>query len=1755
MNLRHHTPPAHGARLPALPLKIRVVTRLTVAIPVVLFGVSAVVYLWRGSREVAAQLTPVLTAELTRQLGHEVRIGRIRYAVPGIITADGISMSAGRTFRERNGEEAVSAHQVVIRYDWRAMVRDPQHALQYVKQIDLDRPYVLIERYSGNLFNFSDLFKPKTKKTKSLFMARIVIHDGRVRFRDYLASPHVAPHLAVNDASSVNALVNFGSDSQVVFSGTGIGRSGNADAFSVAGQASRLVSGRFQVAITARNARIPYWQHYFSAAPAARALGGHADIALTIARISKHDKNILVYGSATVTNASVIAQNRTVLRSPVQNIAGTFQFTGNSVSGNGTATVQGQPFALSGTLYNFKAPHLTATLTSGRIDPARLSVAMPILKMPPGLNAAPGAARVAVTGSMLKPLITAQVAIPAASYNGRAARNIVGTVIVDNGSGVVQDASLDLVGGGRVTGHGAFTTKGGLRYTLAGTASGVNVSPLFIAAAKSPHAAGIGQPHVTGIADAQFIASGAGRVPVITANVFVRNTQVAKTPIGSIAGRVAWRQDGTLHIDRAAVFGPSGDATVEGDVDPRVAGFGMHLAVDAVDIDVDRALRPYGRPDVSGTAYFHGVVSGTASSPQIAGNARVFHPRFGQYNLDTVEGTVSASMDALRFTNVTIHRYPADARLSGTVTALRSGNPVFNLNTTVSGADIHDLLQQATAPQPSGKRPLLSSHKAQTEVAATLPTVTGNADGSFHIGGTFRSPTVTGRIDVTGATVGAYRINSAQTHVAYAHDSASLDDVVIRSGTATITGSGHWKAPAAGRPATEGAVDAIFSGNNVELERFARYTRQVADLHGSINFSGQLSGTLASPAVAFGLVGNDLTFNGQKLAEFTGFGQYENGVVSSTNSPWEFTFSGPLLGAPQTETDAHVKYVIDSFRVALPADPASGEQTKIDVTAHIPADAPERLGHLIETIRQSRLAETKTGADLLARLDKLPRPLDATFYTPPDPAKPEAAMVVPGSAKAEAATDAAPDQAPPAEAVHVSGPLDALHISGGLRVDGLKVGDNAVQTLDLTGSYAPGPVGTVHLTATGIHVASAPVDRLDADAKIDRDLVTVPEVKLTGPTTLVTASGKANLKGDLDATLDASGIPLTALNPWLPSARFAGGEISDLSVTASGATRSPDLTASVDISQPSIAVGPAAPETVAAAANIPASASSVSSTYKLDRIRSGAIRLSTLPGTDVRQLNISDITAYGNGQPVAAMTGTIPFRLTDSGPTLSGVPDSLPVNANLTVKDLSVFSVGAPEIDPKRTGGSLVAALSAQKSGNGRSLMGQVTIQNGSLGFQGIDTALTAIAATAHIDAGAFTLDSLSAQSTRGGTVTANGSMALAGSRSVDAKVAFTGFQINEGSKQNLLARLYNSSVRGKITGSFAVTGPAKSPLIATTAGPVLVTDASAVLPSRGPEDQAAARPLPVDPQFDIQARIGTERKTATVGNALLRADAYGDLSLAGALSAPRVYSHLNVKGGQFILPPSTRIRLVGSNNEVTLNYPRPNPDPTNGPPEVLEIRVNLDAETSVTPSSALLASTVSAVGSTVGQPQQGTSATSADRQQQRYVIHAHISGVLGDPNNQMELTSDPPGLTRAQMLAALGQQDALLALLKGSGTGNVISSEFSQALNVIGVPMLLEPLESSVADALGLSAFTVEYTPDTPIMITLTKPVTKKLSLTYTRSFGAATSTTVNIPTNLQTPLYRIQLDYGLTRRLRIGASTDNVQGNTISLNGLFGF
>lgn len=1681
-----------------LPRRVRWTLAGVTALPLLSLGVASGVYFVSVYHLLRAHLVPIAESELTRQFGHEVRIGGADFGTQGKLILTNLAVSNKPTFAAGSGEAALTAQRISVGYNLHDLIFDSGNAAHAIGDVSITHPVVLIERYPGR-FNFTDFFKPSTKKPGKPFVGRIVVQHGTVRFRDFDA-PARGLRPALNTLDHIGATVDFGSERTIYFTFGGVGAAATAArlaSLGVDGSASRKISGRFSARIDGRNADAAYWSDYFKAFPQARIVRGRVDADVVVAKLGKAPPPGLpldLSGNVAVRDVTVVASDKKILALPFQHLFGTAGFTGAGASLDAHVQVAGQPLAVTGTVFDFANPQVAATLSSPSLNPVRLTRALPALTPPAGLTMAPGPVTVNFTGTVKNTTITVNLAFPSVTYNGNTATNVTARATYANKILSVPAVSLT-VGGGQVQAHGTVNTAGKTPAVLmAGNVSGLNLSAL-----RPPASPALKSLNLGGLANAQFVVGSGGGPVTLTANVQAQNLRLRQTQFESLVGRVAWKQGGPVTVAKLLVRGPQGTLTAAGTVPVTPKSGNWDLVVRAAGLDVPSLLRPYSELALGGSASFDGKIIGPQAAPQAIGAVRLAAPRFGRYAADFISGNVTASAADVRLDNVTLRRFPAVVGVSGTVRQLTGGNPALDLNVRLSQGDVRDFLQLATSAS-------AASPKTAKKLTASLPNLTGTADGAFQITGRAQSPVVTGHARVLDATVAGYRVDQVGADILYANGAVRLENGVFQSEGATLRASGVYSA--------KGQILAQFAGQDINLSRFHQFVDPYAEVSGTAAFAGRVAGTVQSPRVVLSaLTVPNLVVDRQEFAPLSLAAIYNDGVLTQTGSPWRFIVQLPPEVAGGKS--GPVEYDVNALALTLPTPAHPKRPAALTLSAAIPEAAPEHLSHVFSTIRRSPWSRSEAGKQFLTKLAALPQPVAGTFALPQ---------------------------------ISVSGPLAAPRVRVGLIASGLLLGETRLAglTADLALDGGPRPSGSATVKADNLLAGGVPIGELTADANFDNRVITVRSLRARSDRAFLNASGTADLDGPLNASVDASNIPIALIRTAVPKAapflRLLPREVSTLSLQASGPTQSPNLLGSVSLSNPDTPVGQPLP------ADAPA--------YALDRIRTGTVTLASETPGGPKVLTVSNLSAFKNGRLVATLSGSLPVVL--PGLLTTAALPNQDLRANLAVQDLSALAGFSPSLlDGKKIKGSLDVTASF----GGGELSGLVTLKDASVGLTQFDTALNKLNGIIVLGNNRATIQSFTGQSSKGGTLALSGTATLLGDQKMDLKLTASDLKIDENSKQNVLYQKFSSGLKAKLNGAITAVGPWLTPRIATPSGsPLVISDAVGTLPAASETAPASGGEPSFNPDFDVAVQLGGDRlKPVTVRSSLLSADASGLVRLLGRLSAPKLQASLTVTKGNFFLPPSTRLVIVKptngiDRNRVTLLYPVAD---AQGVP-TLQTRVDLTAQATVTTSEASLAQYRTS-GNTGGIGEAAPEIATATRGgstfgggRQRYTITAHIKGVLNSPDSlDLNLTSSPPGLNRSQMLAALVPAGSLLTAAGTGGGERALEDQFKTALASVALPTLLSPITDSIAGALGLEDFGVSYDPNLPLFVTVTKQLLPRLEVTFSRSFGARGP----VETSLQPPQYNLKLSYSFTNRYRVGVSTTDQHDNAVTLEGVVRF
>jgi autotransporter translocation and assembly factor TamB len=170
------------------------------------------------------------------------------------------------------------------------------------------------------------------------------------------------------------------------------------------------------------------------------------------------------------------------------------------------------------------------------------------------------------------------------------------------------------------------------------------------------------------------------------------------------------------------------------------------------------------------------------------------------------------------------------------------------------------------------------------------------------------------------------------------------------------------------------------------------------------------------------------------------------------------------------------------------------------------------------------------------------------------------------------------------------------------------------------------------------------------------------------------------------------------------------------------------------------------------------------------------------------------------------------------------------------------------------------------------------------------------------------------------------------------------------------------------------------------------------------------------------------------------------------------------------------------------------------------------------------------------------TSYSTLDQTRQTYVVTVSIGGSLDNPT--IDFRSDPPDLSRTQILAALGYQSQIQAILQGgSGGDRAFRQGIAEAFTGVVTPALFEPLEFAVMRALGLEDFAISYDFNSPLQVQFTKNLFGKFYVTYRQQLAGKGGD------------YMLKLYYRLTRRINLSYSTDERNVQTWAVEGRLQF
>ncbi|MCX8052992.1 MAG: translocation/assembly module TamB, partial [Armatimonadetes bacterium] len=586
-------------------------------------------------------------------------------------------------------------------------------------------------------------------------------------------------------------------------------------------------------------------------------------------------------------------------------------------------------------------------------------------------------------------------------------------------------------------------------------------------------------------------------------------------------------------------------------------------------------------------------------------------------------------------------------------------------------------------------------------------------------------------------------------------------------------------------------------------------------------------------------------------------------------------------------------------------------------------------------------------------------------------------------------------------------------------------------------------MGSVKLVTSDVEFDSRRIESMSFDAALANGAVMLNEARVVAGDTFaalmpLTPGEPVYEKGNLALELVTANLDLARLQPWLGENTPIGNATANFTVR--GDPMRPEVRGSIEVVNPGLHGA------------------------RFDNLRISQI----VVGAD--RVDISDVILSTGGHQAVAQ-GYLPWDWS----TLN-VPRNKPFEftAGLLNEDLALLNAFSPIVQPAPlTSGALVAEVKVSGTVADPTLTGAIKVENGTLALRGFLCSFTDVDVDISFDHKNVLFNRFSAQSTAGGTVfiESGGKITLAGKNdgygAIDLVLRTGGLVIQQEDVFGLQEKL-----RAQIDAGIAVGGTVLAPLIADAPVPGYepgVTISNADLEFAIPEKKAPSPPLrlPVNPKFlDLGLTIGSNVHVRPPQMDLL---VEGGGNISRELGKDLYVSlGVTVKEGSINLFAS-RLRIEPG-AEMVLRYQEPNL------PEFM--LTDFKAITSVTTAGPL-------------------------GKRERYKVTIAASGnVMNLSEKNFTFTSEPEGLTKEQILAALGHVQGLLNTAQGD-----FQREFANALKGVATSALLMPVERLFTERLGFEEFAIESGQFAPLSLYLSRKLFGDFYLSFYQRLQATAS------------------------------------------------
>jgi len=779
---------------------------------------------YASSGHFASDLRAVVVHELEQGLHRDVAVGGVSGSlIAGVVLRD-------LRIAERGGFAegvAFSSEEVRLSINWRSLLEPPPGAVWGILQADLLHPQLALSRNAGGAWNVHDLLGTHGPPSPGRLRGRVLVHDGRVEFRD-AASPPGSVFAAAFDRINGEIDVQGG---EVAIALTGWTR--DAEAIRLSGR-YRPGAGPSTFDLVVANGAVARWGPYFVHLPQLGWARGRFAATVHFTLVESIEPTLDYTAALRLHGTDVEYRPRHLW---LRDISGPLTADNRHAETTGLLShADGSPLGVNGTLVFAGGLWMELRVRSPALDLATVqSVFFPQARL--ALTGQAGA-EIQVTGPVAALGIDGEITGASGRLNGVDFADLQARLQYAAGT-VMLTGLRSSVAGGQLSGDLVLAASGGTpSYLFSGTTSGVDVDALAFAGLR-------GLTAVRGRVSGHVVGVGTGSRAQLMGDVTLGSGTVRGVPVDRMHA-IFWEGDSGV-VDLDYFGGGIAGATVYGS--GRIGADGA-LDLDLVAHDLSFAdLGPRGGPGhapLGGHADLVGHATGTVAAPVFSGTVTATHGRVGPIAFAQAQGSLTAAGAGVTALHLDLLNGGARYRVSGGL----AFDPIGATNLQIEAEDV--------------------DARWVTDALASAPDLTGTLSGTLTIDGPLPRATVAGRVVLQHGTAGGQRIDHAEIHLAPESGRLRISDAEAQINGARVFASGTIDA--------SGALDLVGGAQEVQLADLAATLGVPVAAQGTLALSGEMHGTLQEPRVSGTISAPDIEVGGQAFTA-SGAMDYERGVL------------------------------------------------------------------------------------------------------------------------------------------------------------------------------------------------------------------------------------------------------------------------------------------------------------------------------------------------------------------------------------------------------------------------------------------------------------------------------------------------------------------------------------------------------------------------------------------------------------------------------------------------------------------------------------------------------------------------------------------------------------------------------------------------------------------------------------------------------------------------------------------------------------